>query len=500
MKMSHKIQLTVAALVSVAVLACSSTPAASTDPTATIAAQQPSPTLVASTATPAPTATATPVPPAPTPVPFAGILTGDDLAHFDALPDEFQAGLAHQASVLGHDMALEYLRDLPSDIPPVAEIVSEEMMPVYLESTDEEQWVVLLGGYLYAAHYEQYLHSDEHDPMVNSFLQHIQRVRLDEGIALPPMEQTLSPGALAKLESIDPIMQRAFSLIWDSAREQMPAIDSAVAELETKLLSAPLELPSYEGLGLSAEQVSLMQETPNAESFVRETAAGLIMMNGEWDVKYESFLTSFIDPLGTPEGPAAFARGMQPHSPQWTLISSQPTRNGFWPTWLLPEMLKEVPPQHLFARWPDPEDVLPPDAVAKMDALGPKMLSALQAGWYGSGPLPMNTERVAFAAQTLKQQLHDLWILEIPPMEDLVTEDGFAAYQSLSDYYRGVVDQEIARQVLRGWLSISARISGGEYYPSRNTMAHEVTRDEFEAALKEYADYQVKEWAKNTGS
>jgi hypothetical protein len=391
---------------------------------------------------------------------------------------------------------LRYLRDLPDDVLPVVELVSEEMMPAYERLAVEEQGTALLSGYLYALDNERHIWG-EYDPAgsINSVLEHFELVREREGIPLPLMEVTLSADALAKYRSLDPLLQRAFTLIWESQLQREPIVPIQVERMEANLLAAPRVIPSYESIGLTSEQIDLMIRTPNAEQYVRELIAGLLMLKGGWDPKREDQLAHLIDPLSTADGQELFARGVHPSEPQWSLLCCSPTEQGLWPEWLLPEMLKGVPPQHLVVRWSDPEEMLSSEAIAKMQSLGPKMLSTLKFYWYGSGPLPLEVADLVRQGKNLEQQLISLWILEFPPIETLVTEEGLAAYDSLSEHYKEVVDRSIASSILWGRIGIPATISEGVFTSSKSAMVHDSTHEEFMAVLREYADWEAKQWA-----
>ncbi|MBM3932981.1 MAG: hypothetical protein FJ319_01540 [SAR202 cluster bacterium] len=183
-------------------VACDRTPASQTTPT------------------PAPTATATAHVPGQSqiPVPLGAQLTGADLAKFNALPQEYRDALSAEGVAVGFDFTLGYLRRLPDQVQPPEALLSPEALATLRSFTREEQYVTLLGGYLYARDYSEYVYPDsEFDPVgsMGVFVTAIQRERGDKGGHLPPMGQALSSRAMAKFDSQAPELQRAFTLQWE---------------------------------------------------------------------------------------------------------------------------------------------------------------------------------------------------------------------------------------------------------------------------------------------
>ncbi|MBM3932980.1 MAG: hypothetical protein FJ319_01535 [SAR202 cluster bacterium] len=272
-------------------------------------------------------------------------------------------------------------------------------------------------------------------------------------------------------------------------------MEDTIAELEASLLAAPAAMPSYEAVGITAEQLTRIRGVPHGEDFIRQAIAGRIMADGKWEDRETESLQYDVARFETEESRSFFAQGLRQEGFEQPFTCWNPQMQGTWHEWLLPPAIRTARPQHLFARWPDPDQVLSPDALAKLALLGPKMRDELTRTWYGTGPIPMTTDRVACQASRIQKQLADLWLLELPPMNTLLTPEGLTAYNGLSEYYRGVFEREVSRSIREGRLAVSSHITGGIYYPTKTTFAYEVSREEFTNALREYAEHQVKQWA-----
>ena len=69
-------------------------------------------------------------PESPSPHPFEAVLDGDNLAKFRGLPSEFQNALRQESEETSIATALRYLRDLPEEPPPIAEMLSPDGITV----------------------------------------------------------------------------------------------------------------------------------------------------------------------------------------------------------------------------------------------------------------------------------------------------------------------------------------------------------------------------------
>ena len=209
--MIKRLTLPIMSILAVVVLtACSESPPPSPEPT------------VSHTAT----ATSTPVPtPSPTPVvPFEDSLSSADLARFQALPVEIQVALVEESLDNGNDNALRFLRDMPDDPAPLSEILGSETRTIFDSLDEPTQHQLLLEGYPNATlrHLKKQWLAGELSDLeykygdFDSMVHHVNRVFSEDGQLLPPLEDTLSPAAFKKFESIDPLLQASFRVVWET--------------------------------------------------------------------------------------------------------------------------------------------------------------------------------------------------------------------------------------------------------------------------------------------
>ena len=179
-------------------------PTADAIPSQTEAATEPIPSP-----TPTPISTATPEPPAEPE--FAATLEGDDLAKFQSLPVEFRYALQREYDETrdgaGRATTLGYLRDLPDEILPIAEILSPEALSEFEELSTRSQQSVLLGGYAEA--FRASKRSSERDPesavhpapILAQMVRMVYEMEFGDGeVHLPPTAEALSAEALRKLD------------------------------------------------------------------------------------------------------------------------------------------------------------------------------------------------------------------------------------------------------------------------------------------------------------
>ena len=249
--MSTRLTLSMMFVLVIAMLAaCSESPPPSPAPTV-------APT-VAPTSTPAPTPSPTPV------VPFEDSLSSADLARFQALPVEIQEALVDESLESGNESALRYLRDMPDDPAPLAEILDQETRTI-LDSLDEpyrrqlllegypdaglrhlkKQW---LGGEL--ADLEYYYGA--FDPMVRD----VHKIVIEDGHLLPPLDETLSPAAFKRFESLDPLLQASFRQTWETTRSTLYERRTRVSWSKTSSKYL-LKCLAFARLGLPSEAIGV---------------------------------------------------------------------------------------------------------------------------------------------------------------------------------------------------------------------------------------------------
>ena len=200
------------ALAVLALAACSESPQPSPVPTT-------APT-VAPTSTPAPTPSPTPV------VPFEESLSSADLARYQALPVEVQEALIDESLESGNDSALRYLRDMPDDPAPLSAILEPETLSLLNTIEDPYRRELLLEGYPNSAfrHWRNRDQSRDTDDLeyryglFDMLVRGVHQTLTEDGRLLPPLEETLSPAAFKRFESLDPLMQASFRQWWETTR------------------------------------------------------------------------------------------------------------------------------------------------------------------------------------------------------------------------------------------------------------------------------------------
>lgn len=475
-----------------------------------------SPTPDAAQTSTAQTSPATPVSDGGTasPVPeneFEASLAGDDLAKYRSLPVEFREsldGLAASAAseyewATPHEQAVEYLRALPEDTRPVSEVLAQDSRDMLDELSEKNRRAVLLDVYSRVFGGERAVDGEGVGGLEDEFaavLRMFHQMEFGDGkVNLPSMDEALTAGALAKLDDIAPIIRRAFHLIWRNWRIPGGELDNAVTRLERALLDAPLEPPPLQEAGLSQGSLDALDDVPNLSSFVAEYIAADLARTGEWDTvgtEYEGamFLEGFIARASTPEGSRMFAQGLWPvedRSPP-ALLSFLSPADGFWPLWAVPPYFREMQPDDVLMEWPNHEDVLSPEALAKVNSLDVPLRDAFEKYWYGTGPLPNDAHWMARGVITWEHNLLDLPFDTLPSMEELLSVDDLATYRGLSTFGQSMVTETVAYDLLRGSTWWETEDGGQE---DANT--YHATPEEFLAALKMRASWLVRDVARN---
>ena len=275
-------------LVIAALAACSQSPPPSPEPTFT-----PS---VAPTSTPVPTPSPTPV------VPFEDSLSSADLARFQALPAEVQEALIDESLESGNDNALRYLRDMPDDPVPLSEILDPETQSL-LDTIDEPyRRQLLLEGYPNSTvrHWRKsWLAGDLTDleykyGKFDNLVRGVHKILTEDGHLLPPLEETLSPSTLKRFESLDPLLQESFRLVWETTRSR--STNDAASELEQDLLKVPLEMPGIRELGLPSEAIGVLEREPVLWSLAQRMVVGDLLIDQNWDTD-DAAILQHLEPL-----------------------------------------------------------------------------------------------------------------------------------------------------------------------------------------------------------
>ena len=477
-------------LVIATLAACSESPPPSSEPTATARV---APTATA-TSTPAPTPSPTPV------VPFEDSLSSADLARFQALPAEVQGALTAESLDNGNDNALRYLRDMPDDPVPLSEILEPETQTI-LENLDEPyRRQLLLEGYPDAGlRYlkKQWLAGELSDLEYkygdfDSMVSHVNRVFSEDGHLLPPLEETLSPTAFKKFESIDPLLQASFRVVWETWRTKSPSDDAD--RLEQKLLNMPTELPDIRELGLSEAAANVLEREPEMKDYALGTVAAVLVYDQDWDSEHAAQLQRRIEAYVAPGGREALACGLRPgvSDPWLATIACQPSGWGpIPPDSAIPRPFRDVHPARLVYAWPAPEDSLSDAALANVHLLDETMREALEIWWYGTGPLPMNARIVRCEIARWDRGIADTPFTSMPEPDVLLSPEKQELYAKFSEYGRDVFEREVTHSILTGEVSFK-RESLAE---DEQVSTLDSTPEEFLEGLRFWADELVGDWA-----
>ena len=442
--MIKRLTLPIMSILAVVVLtACSESPPPSPEPTFT-----PS---VAPTSTPVPTPSPTPV------VPFEDSLSSADLARFQALPVEVQEALVDESLESDNDSALLYLRDMPDDPAPLSAILEPETLSL-LDTIDEPyRRQLLLEGYPNSTFRHWRKPRPDRDPTdleywygnFHVLVRGVHGKLTEQGHLLPPLEETLSPTALKRFESLDPLMQASFRLWWETRRTKSPSDDAD--RLEQDLLDMPTELPDIRELGLSEAAVKVLERESEIRDYALGEVAANLVLDQEWDGDDAARLQEHIDAYEEPGGREALARGLRPGElNQWlALLVCHPPMWGTIPLSVVPKPFRDVHPARLVYYWPEPEDALSEAALANFRLLDVKMREAFEAWWFGHG-LPHDAGFMACLVAQWDQGLADTPFTSMPGPDVFLPEDKRKFYDELTDGEKGAIELALAGEILKG--------------------------------------------------
>ena len=307
----------------------------------------------------------------------------------------------------------------------------------------------------------------------------------DGKVLLPPMAEALSREALAKLDSVDPKMRRAFELIWAHWREPPESVDIRVGRLEEALIAAPNTLPKFEDIGLSAYSLELLGEVPAAKRFVVEWLAAEIVRDVGWLTRAAAWIDGFLGQFRTSEDRANLARLYLPsRSGVEHLACHSGPACGVWPTWALPDVFRDVPPSQLMARWPSHREALSPAALARLDTLDPRLQEAFGEYWYKTGPLPMRAKLMACITLRWNLKLEHIAFTELPPLESVLSDEALVQYDTLTERDRAMIERVLVRSILEGQL-----------LGNTSVYLHGLSAEEALEAVRSWAETKVRDSA-----
>ena len=474
------------ALAVVTLATCSESPPPSPVPTV-------APT-VAPTSTPGPTPSPTPV------VPFEDSLSSADLARFQALPVEIQEALIDESLENGNDSALRYLRDMPDDPPSLSEILQPVARTIFDSLDEPTQRRLLLEGYPNATlrHLKKQWLAGELSDLeykygdFDSMVRHVNRVFSEDGRLLPPLEDTLSPAAFKKFESLDPLLQASFRIVWQTWRTNSP--NDAADKLERKILNMPTELPGIRALGLTEAAAKVLEREPEMKDYALGTVAADLVRDQDWDSEDATQLQRRIEAYEAPGGREALARGLRPgvSDPWLATIACQPAGWGpIPPESAVPKPFRDVHPARLVYSWPPPEESLSDAALANFNLLDQTMREALEHWWYGTGPLPMNARTMRCEIARWDRGIADTPFTSMPGPDVFLSADMSELYAQFSDYGKEVVQRHLVSYILKGEVIFKRE----RFANTEKVSTLDSTREEFLEGLRFWADEWVSGWA-----
>ena len=450
------------------------------------------------TLVPPPTAatTAAPAPTSPPDIPLEESLEGDDLVKYRELPPKFQNALQEEARQTGRERALQYLHDLPDETVSIAELLDPgdlsflpfNALALFYELGAPRQRALLLGGYADAVQHDadrrrQYADErgvEEPDPKGYAvlFAQMVELSSRDVSGRLPPIDRTLSPEALTKLETLDTLMRRVFRERWEQMEVPTGQVERVVADLERGLLAAPGQLPPIEEIGLSPENVALFKQLPaEMRQWLWQHVAGDLARGRSPKGNY-LFSEELLRFWSTPTARDAFARGYSPA--QFGITTPLVCGPTPWPA---PVLLEDLPDRPVFL--PPPEGVLSKEALARIEAMDPSLQQAFNEDWETSGPVM--PDRLPCVIATLELNVLAAPLTAVPALEDFLPPELVDLYQRLPADIQRRLERELAGHVLRG------RTQGMMYPGSHGALAPfgDVDLDAFLGALRTWVEWRI---------
>ncbi len=309
----------------------------------------------------------------------------------------------------------------------------------------------------------------------------------DDAVFLPPMADTLSEAGLARLDSLDTRMKRAFELIWANRKVRPDEIDGLVQALEEALAAAPGALPDIMAIGLAEHSIGVMKEVPAAEKFVEEWLAAEIVQTTNWRPNAIANVDGLLGQFRTVKDLEALADLRLPmESGVRPIVCEIGPSQGVWPTWALPTPFQEVMPDSLAAAWPSPSDSLSPQALAKLENLDSELQDMFEREWYGTGPLPMESRHMACTALRWDARLQDIQFTRLPPLTSFLSDTALSEYNNLPEQDRGIISSELRHSILKG------EITG----PDTFVNLHTLSKEESLIALGTFAESQIRDSAR----
>ena len=426
-------------------------------------------------------------PQAPADQDFETALEGNNLAKFKGLPSEFQDALRQEFEEAGEAKALGYLRDLPNETVPVVEALDPTALGWFRVLPPDNQRFLLLEGYpdVYRRNAQA---GRDFDGFKFAYGKMVEVVFDNRGVNLPHIEDALSADAQTKLDSMAPPLARAFRFAWSGSKPLPIEADETVKRLEGQLLSVPVEMPAIEELGLSDTALAQFRALlPDVQEWLWKHVAYDLVARGRLS-DYSVMRDEYIQVLSEPDALSTFNRGIMP-VPENSHVGSTFACLGGPSTW--PDSVAARMPQtfgdRLAVYLPPFEEVLSSEALTRLGQLDSKLRTAFEDRWNSSGPF---SPRKALCEITkLERGIIYIPTTVAPTAESLLSQQGTALYETLSDESRKQLDRAIADSIIIGLAHDPRR---EEWLNSFSTPP-----DEFLDALGAEMEDRIKIW---TGS
>ena len=431
---------------------------------------------------------------------FRDSLSSRDVARFQALPAEIQDALEAESLENGNENALRYLRGMPDDPAPLAEILEPDARKILDALGEPYRRQLLLEGYPHATirHLEKQWQAGEISDIdyrfghFESMVRHVYETLSEDGGLLPPIEQSLSPTALARFEALHPLMKASFRQMWETTRSPSP--EDTVEEMEQKLLNTPLEMPGVRDLGLPAEDAGVLEREPGLWGQVQRTIAANLVLDQEWGSEGVAELQRRIEAYQAPRGREALSRGLVPGGRDpWFAMACEPPELGLVPLEdAIPGPFRNVHPSRFVYSWPAPGDALSGAALENLELLDKTMRDALDYWWYGQGPIPMDVRFMSCLVAMWDRGVSDTPFTSMPAPSVYLSPDNVELFSKFSEYGREVIERDIAEHILRGEVSFKREQTSSK---TEHVSTFYSTPAEFLEGLRFYADQRVSDRA-----
>ena len=133
----------------------------------------------------------------------------------------------------------------------------------------------------------------------------------------------------------------------------------------------------------------------------------------------------------------------------------------------MPTPFQEVMPDSFIAAWPSPSDSLSPRALAKLENLHSELQEMFKREWFGTGPLPMESRRMACIVLRWDARLQNVHFTQLPPLTSLLSDTALSEYNNLPEQDREIISSELRRSILKG------EVTGSNTFVNLYSLSHE---------------------------